>query len=79
MHLPSRSGRPIKRPTAACLRFLLGAAQGAFFAANLPAQALVITPTFDSTITGSVNSGAIQADINGQSGFISPSLPIQSR
>jgi PEP-CTERM motif len=51
------------RRTGAGIELLL-LAGATSLALSAPAAALVITPTFDSTITGSVNSAAIQAEIN---------------
>ncbi|MGH7100125.1 MAG: hypothetical protein ACREE4_21100 [Stellaceae bacterium] len=52
------------------LGLLAVAALGALFVAGPPAQALVITPPFDSSITGNANAAAIEGAIDSAIGAI---------
>ena len=52
------------------LGLMSGAAVIALFAAGQPADALVITPNFGSSITGNANAAAIEGAINAAIGTI---------
>jgi hypothetical protein len=61
---------PLIRRSARGLGLLSGTALGALFVAGQSTQALVITPTFGSSITGNVNAAAIEGAIDSAIGTI---------